>query len=74
MKKLIATVAVALALSFAGSVVATDGAFAAKKPALKTCQNGKGKKAQSWKCEPGQSCCVGMDGKGVCGVPGMGCL
>lgn len=74
MKKIIAALTVAVALSFAGSIVATDAAFAAKKPAMKSCQIGKGKKAQTWKCLPDQTCCVGPDGKGVCGISGIGCL
>ena len=74
MKKLIATIAVAVALSFAGATFAADAALAAKKPAAKQCQIGKGKTAQKWKCEPGQTCCVGPDGKGVCGIAGIGCL
>lgn len=73
MKKLIATIAVAAALSFAGPIVASDGAFAAKS-GLKTCSMGKGKKAQTWKCEAGQTCCVTPEGKGVCGIAGLGCL
>lgn len=73
MKKLFASFAVALALAFAGSAIVTDSAIAAKST-LKTCQIGKGKKAQKWTCQPDQTCCVGADGKGVCGIPGLGCL
>lgn len=72
MKKLIATIAVAAALSFASSLAVTDGAFA--KSNLKSCSMGKGKKAQTWKCEAGQTCCVTPEGKGVCGIAGLGCL
>lgn len=75
MKKLIATVAVAFALSLAGPLVTSDHAEAkAAKAVAKVCKSGKGKTAQTWKCEPGQACCVGPDGKGVCGIQGLGCI
>ena len=74
MKKLLACVATALALSLAMPVVSTDAAYAAKKPVLKTCKMKSGKKAMSWKCGPAQACCVTADGKGVCGMEGLGCF
>lgn len=75
MKTVIASIAAALALSFASPLVVSDAALAkAKKPTAQLCKIGKGKKAQTWKCAPGQACCVGADGKGVCGMEGLGCL
>lgn len=75
MKKLFAAAVAAIALSFTMSAVSVDVAVAApKKPAMKACHAGKGKKAQSWKCMPDQTCCVTAEGKGVCGISGLGCF
>ena len=75
MKKLLASVAAAIALSLAMPTLSIDAAqAAAKKPVMKTCKIGKGKTAQSWKCGPTQACCKTPDGKGVCGMEGLGCL
>ena len=74
MKKLIASLAAAFALSLVTPLAVSDAAMAGKKPVMKVCSMGKGKKAQTWKCSPGQTCCVNAEGKGVCGLEGLGCL
>lgn len=74
MKTVIASLAAAFALSLASPLVLSDAAFAKKGPAMKTCKMKSGKKRMTWKCAPSQACCVTADGKGVCGMEGLGCF
>lgn len=75
MKTLVASLAAALALSLASPLVVSNAALAKKAAkAAGVCKIGKGKSAQTWKCGPGQACCVTPDGKGVCGMQGLGCF
>ena len=74
MKTLVASLALGLALGLASPLVVFDAAEAAAKKAANVCKIGTGKKAQTWTCAPGQACCVTADGKGVCGIAGIGCL
>lgn len=75
MKKLVLCLAAAVALNLAAPLVVADPAEAAgNKAALKVCTIKSGKKKMTWSCEPGQACCVTAEGKGVCGMTGIGCL
>jgi hypothetical protein len=74
MKNLLACAAAAVALSLAMPIVGGDAAYAAKKPVLKTCKMKSGKKVMKWKCGPAQACCITPEGKGVCGMEGLGCF
>ena len=76
MKTVLASLAAALALSVTAPLLTIDSAHAAKAkaPAAKQCVIKNGAKKQTWSCAPGQACCVTPEGKGVCGIEGLGCL
>jgi hypothetical protein len=76
MKRLIAAVACAMALSLAAPVAVQGPADAAKKAAAKQCKaKALDGKAVTWKCAADQPCCMNyITGQGVCGTKAIGCL
>jgi hypothetical protein len=76
MKRLLAAIACAMALSLAAPTIVHMPADAAKKAAAKQCKaKALDGKAVTWKCAADQPCCMNyITGQGVCGTKAMGCL
>jgi uncharacterized low-complexity protein len=74
MSRLLLVLACAFALSFAAPLSFDNSAEAAAKAKICRAKAPNGKK-MTWRCGADQACCVNQStGKGVCGMPGLGCL
>ena len=76
MKRLLAAVTCAMALSLTAPAVIDGSVEAAKKAATKQCKaKALDGKAVTWKCAADLPCCMNyVTGQGVCGTKAIGCL